>query len=102
MIKPRAKVYLSLIGEVACHLQSGPFHFMAKRIKLTKGKYAIVDDEDYEWLMEYRWTALKNRGKWYTRRIKYKRGGGYYTIQMHRAIMKAKRGKLSTTKTAVA
>jgi hypothetical protein len=29
-----------------------------KEIPLTKGEVAIVDDQDYEWLMRYKWHAM--------------------------------------------
>ena len=63
---------------------------MAKLIPLTKGQFAIVDDEDHDELMKYRWTAWKGGNTWYARRSKYKIGGGYYTITMHRVIIGAK------------
>lgn len=33
---------------------------MAKQIPLTKGQVAIVDDEDYEWISQYKWFAVWN------------------------------------------
>jgi HNH endonuclease/AP2 domain-containing protein len=34
------------------------------KIPLTKGKVAIVDADDYDWLIEWRWSAHKSRGRW--------------------------------------
>lgn len=36
-----------------------------KEIPLTQGKVALVDDEDYEMLMKYKWHADKNRNTFY-------------------------------------
>jgi len=39
-----------------------------KRIALTQGKEAIVDDEDYEYLMQWKWYAVRNRKSFYAAR----------------------------------
>lgn len=61
-----------------------------KEIPLTKGKTALVDDEDYELLSKRKWQAHKgNRSNnWYARRITSK-NGRILTIIMHRLIMNA-------------
>ena len=55
-----------------------------KKIKLTKGKYAIVDDEDYEWLNQWKWYF----GKGYARRqIWLREKKKRVNIFIHRLIM---------------
>ena len=63
-----------------------------RKIKLTQGKYAIVDDEDYEYLNQWRWFTFKNGYVWYVARettIDHKRK----CIYMHRLIMNAVNGE---------
>ncbi len=59
-----------------------------KHIPLTKGKFAIVDEKDYERLSRYRWHAICIRGHWYARRY-----AGRGAIMMHREIMDAPQDK---------
>lgn len=56
-----------------------------------KGLYAIVDDADYEWLSQWRWTAIltDRKGGGYAMRVEY---GS--TILMHRLIMDMPEGML--------
>src|SRR4030065_939634 len=54
-----------------------------KEIKLTKGKVAIVDDEDYDWLMQWKW-RINSIG--YAMRT-VKKNGKARKIFMHRVIL---------------
>jgi hypothetical protein len=60
--------------------------FMSKLIPLTQGKYAIVDDENYEWLSQYKWHTHKSRNTFYARRQKQIKGK-QIKIPMHREIL---------------
>lgn len=40
---------------------------MTKRLKLTQGLYALVDDDIYEKVKDRKWYADKNNGTYYTR-----------------------------------
>lgn len=60
---------------------------MSQQIPLTQGKFAIVDDEDYEWLSRHRWFAVKDKNNYYAVRYssrKEKRGD---IVWMHREIL---------------
>ena len=59
-----------------------------KEIKLTQGKVAIVDDEDYEYLRQFKWCARNHRGyTWYAQRFSQTVNGKRRIILMHRYIM---------------
>ena len=53
-----------------------------KKIKLTQGKEATVSDEDYEYLMQWKWHAKKGRNTFYAVRCP--------SVYMHREILKRK------------
>lgn len=45
---------------------------MTKQIPLTQGKFAVIDDIDYEMVICFKWTAITNHGNWYAvRRVTY-------------------------------
>jgi len=58
---------------------------MTKEIPLTHGKIALVDDADYEWLRQWRWSAWSHKRNWYA--IRYQ-GKPRKNIFMHVEIIK--------------
>ena len=64
-----------------------------KKIALTQGKFAIVDDEDFEWLNQWKW-YLGSDG-YAARTIVFKRIDGKQpkkNIYMHRLLIKISKG----------
>ena len=61
-----------------------------RKIKLSQGKHALVDDEDYDWLSQWNWTLLKHPKD---RMYAYRKIGNKTTL-MHRVILGAKKGQV--------
>lgn len=62
-----------------------------KEIKLTQGLVTQVDDEDFEWLNQWKWHASEYGNVRYAIRNEYG-GGKQHTVRMHRAIMNTPKG----------
>ena len=59
-----------------------------KEIELTRGMVALVDDEDFEYLNQWKWMAWKVRSYFYAaRRLPGKRNDSRKLILMHRQII---------------
>lgn len=61
-----------------------------KKIKLTKNKWVLVDDEDFEWLNQWKWHCV--REKYAARTIKTKNKKSM--LYMHRLIMNPFQNKI--------
>ncbi len=62
-----------------------------KRIQLTKGMVALVDDQDFAALSAHRWQAWRRAHVWYAVRD-VQRAGVVRRILIHREIMQPPRG----------
>lgn len=58
---------------------------MPKAIPLSQGKFALVDDADFDWLSQWKWYALKQPNTYYACRD-VRINGKRKTIWMHRLI----------------
>ena len=65
-----------------------------KLIPLTRGQFVQVDDEDYDYLMQWKWHAQKGKYSFYATRSEHSRGKNrtVKTIWMHRIIMNTPKG----------
>jgi hypothetical protein len=62
-----------------------------KKIPLSQGKFALVDDEDFEWLNQWKWFAHKSCYMFYAERHIYPNGKDVI-VKMHRQILGLKPG----------
>lgn len=61
-------------------------------IKLTRGYEVVVNDEDFEWLNQWKWFAFATQGKVYAARSIRINSKQARTIYMHRVILDAPLG----------
>lgn len=64
--------------------------FIMKEIQLTQGKVALVDDEDYDYLMQWKWCAHKVYNTYYASRKYTKSKNPLEGSCMHWRIMNGK------------
>jgi AP2 domain/HNH endonuclease len=67
------------------------YGYAFRRIPLTKGKYAVVDPDDYPRLSEHKWHVTKNTHTLYAKRNPNKKKGTA-PIYMHRCVLKVPPG----------
>lgn len=60
---------------------------MTKQIKLTKGKFAVIDDNDFALVSRYNWRASKSGNTYYATTDIWVPGEKRITIDMHRLIL---------------
>jgi hypothetical protein len=58
-----------------------------KKIELTKGQYTMVDDEDYDYLNQWKWNAHRRDEKYTYYAVRTCYDNGKKTIRMHRLIV---------------
>lgn len=64
---------------------------MTKQIPLTQGKFALVDDDMYDYLMQWKWNAHWTGKCFYARRDVWN-AGKRSRIYMHRLVLQAQKG----------
>jgi len=63
-----------------------------KQILLSHGKFALIDDEDFERINKYKWYVIKHRYTFYAIRLVCEGGKIKEMCRMHREIMKLCKG----------
>ena len=60
---------------------------MTREIELTQGKTALVNNDNYGWLSQWKWCASRARHTWYAVRCAKSADGKWTTIGMHREVL---------------
>ena len=72
---------------------------MVKQITLSQGYYTIVDDKDYDWLMQWKWCVLDSKKNTTLYAVRTVRDGKKFKkIYMHREILGARKGCMTDHK----
>ena len=59
-----------------------------KQIPLTQGQFALVDDEDFEYLNQFKWSARKSKNTYYALRNSCgKNNKKRFIVFMHRVVL---------------
>jgi len=68
------------------------FGFAFRKIRLTEGKFALVDQQDFYWLNSFDWFAKKNNKSFYAIRLDNDNSKWPTFVYMHREIMNFPKG----------
>jgi hypothetical protein len=63
-----------------------------REIFLTRNQVALIDDDDYEWLMRWKWHVAKGGNTFYAVRQIHLVNGKRGTVLMHRQILGLEEG----------
>ncbi len=58
-----------------------------REVMLTRGKVALVDDEDFDLVRDYTWRAYKGNQSWYAATSIKKADGRFTTLSLHFLLM---------------
>jgi len=63
---------------------------LVRRIRLSQGQYALIDEADYGLVRGYKWCAVHVKGKWYaSTNVRSNDDGERRQLKMHTLIMSA-------------
>jgi hypothetical protein len=61
-------------------------NYNMRKIQLSQGKFALVDDEDFEWLNQWKWCVANYRGYFYAVRS-FTENGTNKQVKMHGMVL---------------